>query len=146
MGMKELKIASYETVKLAVKKGFDWIQSDDKFYDFYGELDYTFQGYKESTSEYSRYPAPSLELLQKWLREEYNVHINIFVQKSIGYKLNRAFYYSVTKEIDDIRVKEVTNKLDKTKEIFKEWVDKKANKSYEEALEFGINEALKLVK
>ena len=123
--MKELKIASFETVKLAVEKGFNWIESDDKFYDCFGELDYTFQGYQESVTQYSRYPAPSLELIKKWLREVHDIYIGVH---------------------RDYDPKDGGIKFDATWEASWTYDERNNWKVYEDALEFGINEGLKLVK
>lgn len=133
--MKELKIASFETVKLAVQKGFDWIESDDKFYDCYGELDFTFQGYKESVTEYSRYPAPSLELIKMWLREVHDICVEAYQDYdpkdgAIQFYTSWRFYKSDTIE------KKQAGWYDE----YNDW------KIYEDALEFAISEALKLIK
>lgn len=81
----EEQLITFETAKLAKDKGFDWIISDDKFYDYSGELDFTFQGYDEGVTENGRTPAPTQSLLQKWLREEHEIYIEVEITDNTKY-------------------------------------------------------------
>lgn len=72
--------------------------------------------------------APTQSLLQKWLREIYNIHIIVYIMENS----DGSIYY-------DFGLKQVVN-----------WLTNKSSKpreflTYEEALEIGLQEALKLV-
>lgn len=118
----ENKIVDFKTAELAAKKGFDWIESDDKFYDCYGDLDHTHRGYQESVNHYSRTPAPEQSLLQKWLRDVHGYHIQVSFDAwssgdytvSINRKGAKDFHFDITKDF----------------------------KTYEDALEYGLFETL----
>jgi len=102
------QLISFETAKLAKKKGFDWVVFGD----------YTKDGILIHTTPTAKYKAPTQSLLQKWLREEKE----IFIDVSYG-NLNKKWYYSVS-----------STGFGETK------------KDYEEALEAGLKEALNLIK
>ena len=77
------EICTYELCKLAKEKGFN-VQT----FDWY---DYTGNYYKgliphelHECPRYKEYYAPSQSLLQRWLREEKNIHIEIVATAS-GY-------------------------------------------------------------
>ena len=73
----------------------------------------------------SHYAKPTQSLLAKWLREEYNIDINIITKhKDLG-----KFYGGFI---------DTNNKINKS--IGSNY------KTYEEALEIGLQEALKLIK
>ena len=73
-------------------------------------------------TEYTKRPTQSF--LQKWLREKYNIDIWCIPI----YKGKKTFHYQLAVESDNI--------LNQTMERYK---------TYEEALEFGLQEALKLI-
>ena len=112
------QLVEFETAKLSEERGFDIIKSDDKFYNFSGKLDYTFQGYPESLERYERTSAPTQSLLQKWLREKHKEHIKVVY-------MNETNTYSSSLTIRSMG-----------------WSN---FKTYEEALEKGLQEALKLI-
>ena len=132
--MKE-QIISFETSKLAKEKGFD----QNEFYQIYWEgkqektpfskalyykkliedniLD------QETSIQLRIYAAPTQALLQKWLREVYNIYviINTYrIQENKWYKFFISQMSKVTIKSDDYD-------------------------TYEEALEQGLQEALKLI-
>lgn len=74
---------------------------------------------------------PTQSLLQKWLREKHKINIDIRTE----YK--RQTYYHI-----DVVVKSVNDFGAETKSIFEEF----NFKTYEEALEKGLQESLKLIK
>lgn len=74
--------------------------------------------------------------IQKWLREEYNIHIELRLNVTDA---SKDCYLIVLKEIGGNRFT-LNNKSD----IIKEWDSFKYN--YEESLEIGLQEALKLIK
>lgn len=130
--MKELKIARYETVKLAAQKGFDWIESDDKFYDVNSKkLDWTFQGYQENVTECSRYPAPSLELLRTWLREDLGIFVTVHIHK-------KGFSYNVERIKGKYGIEMLASSIPMG------IAEDTWSPTYEDALERAINTALKL--
>lgn len=83
----------------------------------------------------TKYEAPTQSLLQKWLREKHNIHLIIVVNElsnktgSFKYK----WYIFRDDRVHEFQgVKPVSNK--------------KSYKTYEQALEAGLLEALKLIK
>lgn len=121
----EDKLVSLETAKLAKKKEFNEICQY-----YYEILDkpITLQRMSCSNAEgYKQPTAPTQSLLAKWLRERYNIYINI-IYCSWG-----QFSYSLydTKLMEEIV-----------------WFSGEENNfdTYEEALEFGLRNALKLIK
>ena len=122
----EEQLISFETAKLAKEKGFDLYQT---FSYWEGELTPHTPGYaledgktsQENYFNFERYYAPTQSLLQKWLREEHNIHLIAYKNINIdGYD----WCYITTDGITNIN----------------------SYKTYEEALEVGLQEALKLVK
>lgn len=89
------------------------------------------------------FSTPTQSLLQRWLREVHNIHININFSKTIGYGLNRCFYYTVEQEINDMQSNIITSGRDSTEESIEDWIKFKAKKSFEEALEEGLRKGLK---
>ncbi len=131
--MKE-QLISFKTAKLAKKKGFDikvetfyMGDSEDNFLHNAGKKD-NWNNYKciLNESELSDdYSAPTQSLLQKWLRE---VHL-------ISIKVDDFTYNSKIRY--DVNVVPLGSQEDTPSEVLK---------SYEEALEKGLQEALKLIK
>jgi hypothetical protein len=120
--MMEEQLITFETAKLAKEKGFDWIKSDNKWYEDNGNLDFSFQGYHENTE--NKITAPTQSLLQKWLREEHNIAV---YNKPLTDNSGRWSAY-----VDDM---EGHHHI--TYYIYEA--------TYEEALEKGLYEALKLI-
>jgi hypothetical protein len=119
----EETLISFETAKLAKEIGFNW--PTRYYYDFIGDRgsDRTDVNWNQSKEEL--YSAPTQSLLQKWLREIHNI---MFVIK--------PFY---------------DNSMKKTTYVADPIIAGKTNKiaredTYEEALEVGLFEALKLIK
>ena len=129
--MEEILI-TFDTAKLAKEKGFKKI--------------FCHYGYKKSgkvTVMPSYYDAPTQSLLQKWLREVHNCFIDILPHrdgdsKNKQWKNKEDVFWTV--EVDyygkNFEIK-LTNNADFTQHF---------NKSYEEALEIALFEALKLIK
>ena len=127
--MKDTLI-TFETAKLAKEKGFDWSVSWYATHkrkaptnpdSFYPELS-TFKNWNnnEDLNFYDRYSTPTQSLLQKWLREEHSLFISV-----------------TTYSIECNRVNLI---IDNDIKYASEY------KTYEEALEKGLKEALKLIK
>lgn len=130
------QLVLFDTAKLAREKGFDWdcrmvykgckeglYLAKDKNYIYhkYKRFPYkqcsTRKNSVMSNAKIPRYTAPTQSLLQKWLREEHN----IFIQVDVNF--NVKIYYK--DELHD--------------ELF-------TFNSYEQALEKGLQEALKLIE
>ncbi len=124
--MKE-QLISFDTAKLAKEKGIDFI-----CYDGYTkggrQLNYRNNWWKD------RYMyAPTQSLLQKRLREEKDIHIEIGTDRTSYPK----FAYNI------IIFKEETIEWESGLEEGRIWSD--LYRTYEEALEEGLKESLKLI-
>ena len=125
----EEELITFEIAKLAKEKKFDLITRHS----------YNPQG-TESTYNYlvnhpncsDMFPRPPQSLLQKWLREEHKIHINVFPVFEFrvqGWTFKTASIF--------------VNPEDKSLPLLQ---DNGFFKTYEEALEAGLFEALKLIK
>lgn len=126
------ELISYSTLKLALEKGF--IQPTDYF------LTEVTQNYVDARGDktpdtYSvvkkvkkRIPVTQ-SLLQRWLREEHNMHADICFNKGLGYRV------WLTDAKEDVKV---VTPLGESSTLF--------FKTYEEALERELFEALNLIK
>lgn len=133
--MKE-QLISFETAKLAKEKGFD-LECNLSDYAFG-----TFDGvYKRKTlacrhamifsrwiNDREKISAPTQSLLQKWLREVHGIHI--LMSLAVPTLQHRSVIYQV-KEGKVITVMDFTAT---------------DNENYEEVLEVGLQEALKLIQ
>jgi len=147
--MKE-QVISFDTAKLAKEKGFDEPCLDA--YNLRGNL------YSNGWCEYindndCELPftslalrekdvlAPTQSLLQKWLREKHNIGLWI----SIGIMYPKLVFEAEISYIENGsgKFKEITPKLPEYYDI--DYSDT-YSLSYEEALEIGLQEALKLIK
>jgi hypothetical protein len=120
-----IEIIQEETAKLAKEKGFDdWCSH------FYG----TYMGYnglqnEDSSNKYNKegnYAAPSQTELQAWLREKYHLYVHVATN-------------SITTHFPMIQLAEVGGTQMKGPVYLKNYP------TYEEALEVGLVEALKLI-
>ena len=131
--MEDTRI-TFETAKIAKEKRFPQEPNRRKvpYYNYKGEFNGDVTDFlrkylrEEDTSDVESVSAPTHSLLAKWLRERYNIHVT----SQIG---NLDF---INTYHHDIRY------IDKNKFICKV----KGNfKTYEEAYEIGLQEALKLI-
>ena len=144
--MKE-NIVTFQVAKLAKEKGFD--EKVYREYDKSGYLRCTSKsadvvlGPYDELLKSTEYPAPTQSLLQRWLREVHNCFIDILPHrdgdsKNKQWKNKEDVFWTV--EVDyygkNFEIK-LTNNADFTQHF---------NKSYEEALEIGLYQALKLIK
>jgi len=115
--MKE-QLITFDTAKLAKEKGFDW--GGEENYSSRSGFIMSPIDYREDWSFMLEIQAPTQSLLQKWLREVHNIDIVI-------HHIN-------------------TNKFESF--IYRNISHKKVcrGKSYEDALEIGLQEGLKLIK
>ena len=121
-------IITFETAKLAKEKGFPQEPNKLKipYYNYKGEFKGDVKDWlrkylrKEDTSDVESVSAPTQSLLAKWLREEHNIHLIAYKNINIdGYD----WCYITTDGITNIN----------------------SYKTYEEAYEIGLQEALKLI-
>ena len=119
---------TFETAKLAKEKGFPQEPNKLKipYYNYKGEFKGDVKDWlrkylrKEDTSDVESVSAPTQSLLAKWLREEHNIHLIAYKNINIdGYD----WCYITTDGITNIN----------------------SYKTYEEAYEIGLQEALKLI-
>ena len=121
-------IITFETAKLAKEKGFPQEPNKLKipYYNYKGEFKGDVKDWlrkylrKEDTSDVESVSAPTQSLLAKWLREEHNIHLIAYKNINIdGYD----WCYITTDGITNIN----------------------SYKTYEEAYEIGLYQALKLI-
>lgn len=132
--MKE-ELITFEIAKLAKEKGFDW-----PVYSFYyanGTLvrfsSYDVEGYKNWEGWYYWEPtvnlrtsAPTQSLLQRWLREE--KEIDIYVYRTWRY--DNSYNYSLSQISTGLTMQQDSTPI----------------RTYESALEAGLQKALELIK
>ena len=125
--MEDTRI-TFETAKLAKEKGFPQEPNRLKipYYNYKGEFKGDVKDWlrkylrEEDTSDVESVSAPTQSLLAKWLREEHNIHLIAYKNINIdGYD----WCYITTDGITNIN----------------------SYKTYEEAYEIGLQEALKLI-
>ncbi len=119
------KLIDFETAKLAKEKGFD--NESNIYYNETGELlnDIYFSSL-QPTKLCKYFDVPTQSLLQKWLREVHNIEV----------ETNRIRYSNSKEYVFDVRSNNVQLKSPLTKTF----------NTYEEALEMGLQEALKLIE
>ena len=126
--MKE-QLISFETAKLAKDKGFKFITTNNIYYNSGG---YT------NLLEFSEedIPAPTQFLLQRWLREVHNIYVESYHDlTSDGTKIQFYTSWGFLQQKDKNGNRNVNGWYDE----YNDW------KTYEEALEKGLQEALKLI-
>ena len=125
--MEDTRI-TFETAKLAKEKGFPQEPNRLKipYYNYKGEFKGDVKDWlrkylrKEDTSDVESVSAPTQSLLAKWLREEHNIHLIAYKNINIdGYD----WCFITTDGITNIN----------------------SYKTYEEAYEIGLQEALKYI-
>lgn len=133
--MKE-ELISYNTSKLAKERGYNW--SSNYTYDSEGNLEgleYIDSPY--FTEEHIRFAkengfdsclAPTQSLLQKWLRDVHGIHVCTDIN------IQSKWYFSLF------------NLYSKRNAEFPEYNNSISCNTYEEALEAGLVEGLKLIK
>lgn len=124
----EEHLITFETAKLAKKKGFPQTTMTEHFNDI---LPYREDGTRKLDLNYNgeEYSAVTQSLLQKWLREKYSMHLTINI--GLPHNCSDIMYYSNV-------IKFGKHHKSKFRSVF--------YKTYEEALEDALQEALKLIK
>ena len=142
------QLVSFETAKLAKEKGFnievkcyyDLKKFGERPLEFFGKLnanDLTKWNEELRENVHAEYvSAPTQSLLQKWLREKHNIHISIFRYENNAYTL--YLYKNDCKRAFPFNLIESSVKSNNINQVIK-------YNSYEEALEEGLLEALKLI-
>ena len=129
-------LINFETAKLAKEKGFD--EKVYREYDKSGYLRCTSKsadvvlGPYDELLKSTEYPAPTQSLLAKWLREVHNIHITLFPEdKDDKTKIwiSKLYTLNYGEDSEVSYLKQGWTKI-----------------TYEEALEIGLQEALKLIK
>lgn len=136
--MKE-QLITFETAKLAKEKGFDDVVTN--------HLPYMLEGDDEGcigASIYCKVYANccTQSLLQKWLREEKDVLVEVNFNDSLYRKLHEAarkkvssnYHYGIYTSIKD------------PEHVFEKFWSDDTFETYEEALEEGLQRALKMVR
>lgn len=134
------ELVTFETAKLAKEVGFDidthWVLYKGTSTVLHKCPAIPTKG--QDITDYSYILLPSQSLLHKWLRDEYNVHLILFHYPSsfsYRYRVEYPYWYNKYPEKFESRI-EYSNEPHCTK--YKEI-------SYEEALEEGLQEALKMI-
>ena len=126
------QLISFETAKLAKEKGFDFkVYKEEKIYD---KLGYLLKPEDEVFPGVEHFPASSQSLLQKWLREVHG--INIFMTFKPNIKKWDFIPYLMNMNAKEY----IEYNSNYTKQNNERRFD-----TYEEALEIGLQEALKLI-
>lgn len=129
----EEQLISFETAKLAKEKGFDILCKK-----YYNGVDILHTSKTSILHEAYRMYAPTQSLLQKWLREKHKT----FVYSNSGIRGTRnsrtELYF--TCQLSQRRPWKEERKYGLTHLSFETF------KTYEEAIEKGLQEALKLIK
>lgn len=124
------EIISFETAVLAKEKGFN--TPTFLCYSDYDKITLPFKvGNELYKNNLEYYSAPTQSLLQRWLREVYNIHIEVKVQ---DYVEHPTYYWGIFGKHKNLSL---ITKLKDSNEI-------KYN-TYEEALEEGLKQALLLL-
>ena len=130
--MKE-QLINFETAKLAKEKGvkldINGLYWEDGSYDS-GENALVYEEFQDVMS------APTQSLLQKWLRDVHKISVCVDFRHSETNKIEgiNSVYY-------DVNIYTLSQG-----DAFKTIKLSQINDSYEEALEIGLQEALKLIK
>jgi hypothetical protein len=129
------QLITFETAKLAKEKGF-LIHSIDTFYQFDGSISLCHpMSIRANDCKDINKPecyAPHQAFLQKWLREVHNIHLNLSYYQQ--YNEETPFY--------DITI----DYIDKSGKMNYHEHRIKTSTKYEDVLEAGLHEALKLIE
>ena len=140
------EIISFETAKLAKEKGFkefcsngfdDRLEGIEPFGIGNGEISSTHSiDYFDNKGDNHLYARPTQSLLQRWLREVHEIDIEIELTDN-----SRHSYYESSIKKQDIRDYNDEDCFDQVRQVH----IKGKFKTYEQALEKGLQEALKLI-
>lgn len=121
------QLISFKTAMLAQEKGFE----GKCFYSYIGNdihAQEPIKGEEIKNNIFNQYLAPTQSLLQKWLRKEHDIHIEVLISSHIMFTYYTTIHqYQIS--IDQLGVV----------------CDTEECPTYEEAFEGGLKEALKLI-
>lgn len=123
------QLINFETAKMAKEAGFKEFMTNLCYDDFDGKLDTMPEHRKNWNDEkYRRSIAAPQSVVQKWLRDKHGIHV---ISKAYNdEELNQILWEDVTIDFED---------------YWQEYSTYTFYHSYEESLEAGLQEALKLV-
>ena len=133
------EIVKYETAILAKTKKFNVLVSDAYFLHADGKITLGMSNYDEPI--YGEIKAPSQSLLQRWLRETHNIDVDVTRDSEVHYQDETRWIVKVS-NWNDIQIKEFSIAQLK----FPNHSHHIDFKSYEEALEKGLEEGLKFIE
>ena len=145
--MKQEDYVSFEVAKLLKEKGYDefcnayYHNDNDKAYkkltdDERFESCWQIESFSNKDNKY-RDAAPSLAQAAKWLREEHNIHVDVGVAGDFSNDADGNVCEEWTFWVFDIYTIDSLHHFDVE--------DNREYSSYEEALNEGIKEALKMI-
>ena len=127
------ELVGFETAKLAKEKGFNW---ECRFL-YHSELGWEEgKGVDYNWNSFDSFSAPTQSLLQRWLREVHEIDIEIELTDN-----SRHSYYESSIKKQDIRDYNDEDCFDQVRQVH----IKGKFKTYEQALEKGLQEALKVI-
>jgi hypothetical protein len=152
----EEQLITFETAKLAKEKGFKekvllyysslkHIQdhTENNGWGYFGGCDFNnHKGYRGDKKKklFPYYSAPTQSLLQKWLREEHKIE----VQPRLITSLSASLMRSIGKKVENYNWSIITG-INNEEKMFEDFNSKTSYIRYEDALEAGLQEALKLI-
>jgi hypothetical protein len=137
------ELIRFETAKLAKEKGFTNIFSEFEsvcmyHVDFLGNIDMYDE--LQGNEKIADFLAPTQSLLQRWLREEHNIHLTaIPTHDNVLFLSKTVHYYYIIGFVNDKHGWGVN-------QSYYGNLDNGLFTTYEEALEQGLIEALKLIE
>ena len=133
------EIVKYEIAMLAKTRKFNVLVSDAYFLHADGKITLGMSNYDEPI--YGEIKAPSQSLLQRWLRETHNIDVDVVRDSEVHYQDETRWIVKVS-NWNDIQIKEFSIAQLK----FPNHSHHIDFKSYEEALEKGLEEGLKFIE
>ena len=130
----EEQLVSFEAARLAKEKGCKLdLYSDDEWHyvDEEGDLFWCNHDPRSSYPNAERVVKCSQSLLQRWLREEHSLYVMLEETETLSLESGIGFYYKIIKVKDREHLR-----LDYSMYFYK---------TYEEALEAGLKEGLRLI-
>ncbi len=118
---------SFDTAKLAKEKGFNLQLTSCYFYDweYFKQKLSTSAILKNHNADDESYSAPTQSILQRWLRNKYNIQVYVYSHTLRNEKWGDYVVYVNNEALNDARDEEF--------------------QTYEEAMEFGLAKALKKI-
>lgn len=134
----ENELISFSTAKLAKEKGFDVETVNQWWYALQEDGDVDLQDNDNYTRKEAFF-APTQSLLQRWLREVHT--INVESNRLPNVDKYRCIFIPM-----DLPKPNTCKTINEAYVSRKQYLSKKSHKTYEQALEEGLQEALKLIK